>query len=206
MEFLTPLAQIVIVLYSIILHEVAHGAVANALGDPTAARAGRLTLNPISHIDPIGTILVPLIMAIVPGGVIFGWAKPVPYNPFNLHGRYDEVKVALAGPATNIVIAGLFSLMLRISSTGIFVFSEFVVGILVFGIVINVWLAFFNLVPIPPLDGSKLLFLFIPKENWRLRLTLERYGMMFLLFFIFFGVQFIHPLVNFVVRLFLIGL
>lgn len=202
-EILFLIGQVAIILYSIILHEVAHGAAAYYLGDHTALRAGRLTLNPIPHIDPIGTVLLPLLLAILPGGVIFGWARPVPYNPYNLRGSQDEVKVALAGPATNLLIAILFAAFVRLMNTGLLSLSNVVEDLFVIGVYSNVLLAVFNLVPIPPLDGSKLLYLIVPKENYQLREFLNQYGMIILLFFIFFGFSMIFPLVDGIVKLLL---
>ena len=193
---------IVIVAYSIILHEVAHGAMAFHLGDDTAQSQGRLTLNPIPHIDFFGTILLPLIMSLM-AGVVFGWAKPVPYNPFRLRGQYGELKVALAGPATNIALAAFFALFMRLYNGDAISLSPLVVALLTYGVSINIWLAIFNLVPIPPLDGSKILFLFIPKDNFRLRMFLERYGIIVLVFFIFIGIKILFPIADFLINLLL---
>ena len=116
---LTIIFVLIILLFSIVIHEVAHGSVAYSLGDPTAKNAGRLTLNPIPHIDPIGSILLPGVLILMSvalggGGIIFGWAKPVPINPYNFRDqKYGEVKVALAGPGANLLIALVFGLVLR---------------------------------------------------------------------------------------------
>lgn len=189
--------QILIILYSIILHEVAHGAVAERCGDDTAKRAGRLTLNPIPHIDLVGTILLPLV-SFFSTGAVFGWARPVPYNPMRLRGRYDELKVALAGPATNVLVAFVFATLIRFNSAGVFHFSDFMFSLLIYGVALNIWLALFNLVPIPPLDGSKVLFLWISKRNYELRAFLERYGLILLFAFLFFGPPLLHPLAVFI--------
>lgn len=202
-EVIFVIGKIVVILYSIILHEVAHGAAAYSLGDDTASRAGRLSLNPLSHIDPIGTIILPIFMALIPGGVIFGWAKPVPYNPYNLRKSYDELKVALAGPASNLFIAILFAVAFRLIFRGGGYPLSILENLLVAGVGSNVLLAIFNLVPIPPLDGSKMLYLLIPKENYQLRAFLNQYGMVILLFFIFFGFRSIIPLINLIVKLLL---
>lgn len=156
MEFLIA---IVIVILSIIFHEVAHGYVANALGDPTAKLQGRLTLNPVPHIDPIGSVLVPGILALSGTPFLIGWAKPVPYNPYNLrHGKWGEALVAFAGPATNILIAVVFALLLRF---GFLATPELLqIGFLV--IIANLVLAIINLIPIPPLDGSKIVKALLP--------------------------------------------
>jgi len=162
-----------ILIYSIILHEVSHGFVAYRLGDPTAKYEGRLTLNPISHLDPIGTILLPLITFLA-FGFIFGWAKPVPYNPYNLKNpTRDSIYIALAGPLTNILLALIFA----------FLYKNFDSFIFLFGLRINLILAFFNLLPIPPLDGSKILLTKIPLEIYQ---YLELYGFVLVILFIVF--------------------
>ncbi len=145
---------LLILFVSVILHEVAHGYMANWLGDPTARLQGRLTLNPISHVDPVGTIVLPLLLVLSHSPIFFGYAKPVPYNPYNLKGKYDESYVAFAGPATNIILALIFGLTIR--------FAGAVLGpdlVTAFGTIvyINMLLALFNLIPLPPLDGSKVL-------------------------------------------------
>jgi Zn-dependent protease len=164
---------ILILIYSIILHEISHGFVAYRLGDPTAKYEGRLTLNPVSHIDPVGTVLLPLI-TFLSSGFIFGWAKPVPYNPYNLK---DPVKgsiyIALAGPLTNIILALIFAFLYKNFGSDVFLDS----------LRINLILAFFNLLPIPPLDGSKLLLTKIPLEFYQ---YLELYGFVLLILFIYF--------------------
>ncbi|MDO8548300.1 MAG: site-2 protease family protein [bacterium] len=145
-----------ILIFSIILHEVAHGYMANYLGDPTARLLGRLTLNPVSHVDPLGTILLPLAMWLAqgfgPSPILIGYAKPVPYNPDNLPGRYDELLVAGAGPGVNIALAVIFGLTIRFLGGDGPLVNAF--AIIVF---VNMLLALFNLIPIPPLDGSKVL-------------------------------------------------
>lgn len=153
------LVAIVVVILSIIFHEVAHGYVANALGDPTARLAGRLTLNPISHIDPVGSLLIPGVLLLSGTPFLIGWAKPVPYNPYNLrHGKWGEALVALAGPATNIAIAILFSLLIRSNSIA----SPLLLQVAVLAIFANIALASINMIPIPPLDGSKVLRALLP--------------------------------------------
>ncbi len=145
---------IVVLIFSIVLHEVAHGYMANYLGDPTAKLQGRLTLNPINHIDPVGSILLPGLLLVLHSPMLIGYAKPVPYNPYNLRGKYGEGLVAFAGPGTNILIALIFGLLIRFSGAQlgpdlISAFSTIVI--------INMVLAVFNLIPVPPLDGSKVL-------------------------------------------------
>lgn len=161
---------------AVILHEVAHGVVALRLGDPTAYYAGRLTLNPIKHIDMWGTVIIPLLLFISHTGMIFGWAKPVPVNYYNLRGgRWGPVWVALAGPATNFVVLVAASLLARLSPAGT-QFAAFFVTIAM----INGILMLFNLIPVPPLDGSKILYLWLEGRpdiiQW-----LERFGFFILL-------------------------
>ncbi len=150
---------IALVILSIIFHEVAHGYIANWLGDPTARLQGRLTLNPLPHIDPVGSVLIPGILALSGTPFLVGWAKPVPYNPYNLrYGKWGEALVAIAGPATNIIIAIIVALALRFSG----VTNELVIQIALLVVFANLVLAIINLIPIPPLDGSKILRALLP--------------------------------------------
>jgi len=156
------LPAIVIVILSIIFHEVAHGYVADLLGDPTARYAGRLTLNPISHIDPIGSIAIPGILALTHSPFLIGWAKPVPYNPYNLKNqRWGEALVSAAGPLTNILLAVLFGLSIRFFGNAL---PEQVTAVLIIATLANLSLAILNMIPIPPLDGSKVLRSLLPYE------------------------------------------
>lgn len=154
----------VIIVVSAIFHEYAHGLVAYKLGDDTAKKAGRLTLNPLVHIDLFGTILLPLLLMSTVG-VFIGWAKPVPYNPINLSDKkYGSLKVAVAGPSTNILLAILMGIIIRMAP--IVGLSSVFVEFLAIAVYINLFLAIFNLIPIPPLDGSKILFdLYPPSIN-----------------------------------------
>jgi Zn-dependent protease len=171
----------------VIIHEVSHGLAALWLGDPTAKYMGRLTLNPISHVDPIGSILVPLITFFA-GGFIFGWAKPVPYNPYNLRDqKYGPALVGAAGPVSNILIALVFGFVLRVFLvTGQVSVSEsgVIFSVFSYAILINVLLAFFNLIPFPPLDGSKLLFAILPIRE-ETKMQLEQFGLIFLFILIY---------------------
>ncbi len=174
--------QFIILIFSAIIHEVAHGLMALSLGDETAKREGRLTLNPISHIDPVGTILLPLLMIMSGSPIVFGWAKPVPYNPMALYKdfRFGPLKVALAGPFSNLALAVVFGLIIRLGGG---FFSGITLQLLTLIVVINVLLCIFNLVPIPPLDGSKILTTFLPREA---AFKMERLGFMgILLVFLF---------------------
>ncbi len=151
--------------FSVVLHEVAHGYAARMLGDDTAERAGRLTLNPIPHLDPIGSVLLPIIGAITQVPII-GWAKPVPYNPANLwkDRQWGPLKVALAGPLTNLALLVIFGLAARFSYGRLD--GDLVAGFVLVAFV-NASLGLFNLIPIPPLDGSKLVGLFSPRlDRW----------------------------------------
>lgn len=160
---------IVVVVFSAIIHEVMHGVAAEWLGDKTARYAGRLTLNPLPHIDPFGSVLLPIILTLTNSPIFFAWAKPVPYNPYNLRpGRFSEAIVAGAGPVSNLVIALLFGVIIRIG-----VLPVETVQLLFYVVVINIMLCLFNLLPIPPLDGSKVIEALLPRSlshsyfNWR---------------------------------------
>ena len=195
--------QIAILIMSVVIHEVSHGYAASFLGDQTARYQGRLTLNPLKHLDFFGSFLLPLLLYISKVGIILGWAKPVPYNPYNLRpGRWSEAIVAFAGPAANILLALIFGILLRVgiltqASWATPAFAEITAVI----VVINILLAIFNLVPIPPLDGSKILFSLFPEKLYKVREFLEKYGLVFIIIFICFLWQFIFPLVGATFRL-----
>jgi len=186
---------IIILILSVVVHEVSHGYAANMLGDPTARLQGRLTLNPLAHLDPFGSILVPALTALG-GGFIFGWAKPVPYNPYNINHKFGEAIVAFAGPLSNIVLAVIFGLFIRLG-----VGSEMFQLLSYQVVFINILLAVFNLLPIPPLDGSKILFNFLPYRFGGIRQTLESYGFFLVLLVVFFLWQLIAPIISFFVRI-----
>ncbi len=155
------IAAIVALIMSIVLHEMAHGYAANSLGDPTARLQGRLSPNPLVHIDPLGSVIIPALLIISNTGFLFGWAKPVPYNPYNLNNqKWGEALVAAAGPATNIFIALIFAILIRFSTT--FGLNEIFIGLASSIVFMNLFLAFLNAVPIPPLDGSKILAALLP--------------------------------------------
>ena len=204
--FLFLIFQLAVLIFSVMIHEISHGYVAEHLGDPTARQAGRLTLNPLKHLDFFGSFLLPVLLFLSTNGTfVFGWAKPVPYNPAYLKNpKSGAGKIALAGPISNLILAGVFGIFLRFlpfigyspdSALGLF-FS--------FIVYINILLAIFNLVPLPPLDGSKVLFSFLPSSEIGLQtmLFLERYGLFLLLFFMFFGFRFIIPIVDLIFRIF----
>lgn len=175
---------------SIVLHEMAHGYAANALGDPTARLQGRLSGNPLVHIDLLGSIIVPGLLFLSQAGILFGWAKPVPYNPYNLRNqKWGEAMVAAAGPAINLVLAVIFAVIIRLAGplglTSTFVeFASYIVYI-------NLILALFNLLPLPPLDGSKILKALLPfqaaQRYQELLYKIESFGLLatFLIIFIF---------------------
>jgi Zn-dependent protease len=171
----------VVLLFSIIIHEIAHGYVALKHGDPTARMLGRLTLNPLPHIDPVGSVLVPLILMISGSSFLIGWAKPVPVNPLNFRNyRRGEIAVSAAGPLSNLALAVAFSLLLRLELGNIGLMK-----LALFGVQVNVVLAVFNLIPIPPLDGSHILAMVLPRELARLYAQLEPVG--FILIIILFA-------------------
>ncbi len=192
------LFQIVIILLSVVVHEVMHGYAAYLLGDPTARLAGRLTLNPIKHLDPVGSVVVPILTAMA--GIPFGWAKPVPFNPYNLRaGKWGPGIVAAAGPLSNFALAVIFAVVLHFSN--LFPFGQGVGPELILAIIwVNVALALFNLIPVPPLDGSKVLFSFFPARFERVLHALERYQLLLLLGVIFFGGRLLIPLAELVTR------
>jgi len=178
--------SIIVLIFSVVIHEVSHGYVAYRFGDLTAKYAGRLTFNPLKHIDPVGSIILPIIMALLPGGLILGWAKPVPINPYNFTRRkLGEFATAFAGPLSNIILAGIFIIFIRLSSS-IDINPVFVQLSLVI-VVINSVLAFFNLIPIPPLDGYHIVSLLLPSHTVeRFEYFSQRFGIFIVLFFVLF--------------------
>lgn len=198
---------IAILIFSIVIHEVAHGGMANSIGDPTAKYAGRLTLNPLKHLDPIGSFFVPFLLIAMRAPFIVGWAKPVPINPYNFNDqKYGRLKVSLAGPLSNLLIATLFGIGSRLiplasemkgAIVGNFLYSTetaitagfwgqvfYLCLVIVF---INTLLAVFNLMPIPPLDGSHILFTIFPSIEEKTARLFAKIGFIgvFLLLFLF---------------------
>lgn len=199
MDIIVLLFNFAIIIPSAILHEYMHGWVADRLGDPTARYAGRLTLNPLAHIDPFGTFLIPAALYLISGGnFLFAYAKPVPYNPYNLRDqRLGPLWVALAGPFTNFAIAAIFAAITRFGG-----FGDTMSMFLHLIVYMNIVLGVFNLVPIPPLDGSKILYAVLPASAERLRMTLDRFGFAFLLIFMLFFFPAIRPVIDIIYRLF----
>lgn len=206
MDLTTAVISIIVLVYSAILHEISHGFVAERLGDPTARLLGRLTLNPKNHIDPFMSIALPLILILSGSPVVFGAAKPVPVDPFNLRdGRKDIALVSLAGPATNILIAVIAALIIKV--LGVYTIFEgfqiYILWFLLITIKLNLLLAIFNLIPIPPLDGSKIFALILPEKEANTYLALGSMGMFILFFLLLFPIggfslgEFIVNLLNF---------
>lgn len=199
MQQTTIIFQLLILFFSAIIHEVSHGYAALFQGDPTAKYENRLTLNPLRHIDPFGSVILPLMLFLFHSPVLFGWAKPVPFNPYNLRNRkWGEAIVAAAGPAINIVIALIFGLLLRFGLAFIPASAIFVVEMIV---LINILLAVFNLMPIPPLDGSKILFAFLPPSAAGFRRFMEQYSTFLVLFLVFVLWGYVFPVITVVFTL-----
>ncbi len=185
---------------SIVVHEVSHGFMAEYFGDDTARNAGRLTLNPLKHIDLFGSILLPAVLILSHAGFLFGWAKPVPYNPNNLSNKkWGTIAVAGAGVLANFLIAIVFGIIIRLTS-GMALQSNFyfITSAIV---IVNLALAIFNLVPIPPLDGSKILFSFLPERTFSFIIAYEQYSLILLLIFIVFFSDYLYPILAFLFHL-----
>lgn len=194
------------VLFAITFHEVAHGYIASRLGDNTARMEGRLTLNPAKHIDPIGTILVPLVLLLLPGGFLFGWAKPVPVVAGNLgNPRRDMAYVAIAGPIANLLMAIFWAICMRISHDyiGAPAIREGFIAMSQAGIIINLILMLFNLFPIPPLDGGRVLSSLLPTRQSLMLDKIEPYGLLIIIGLIVLGFfdTVLLPLLSYMVRL-----
>lgn len=190
--------QIIVLIFSAIVHEYMHGWMAYRLGDSTAKDAGRLTFNPLAHLEWFGSFFLPLVMVITHMPFVFGWAKPVPYNPNNLSDKkYGDAKVALAGPLGNLIIALFFGLFLRFFPVVNLTF----IGLVSLIVYINLVLMVFNLVPIPPLDGSKILAAFLPDRLRERYLNSERYGFILVILFVMLAGQTIIPVVEFLYKI-----
>jgi Zn-dependent protease len=222
MEELNIIQKIVVMalplVFAIVLHEVAHGWVANKLGDHTARDMGRLTLNPISHIDLFGTIIMPLMLFVLTNGkMLFGYAKPVPINPYNFRDPKKGMALSsLAGPGINMVLAISFAFLLRVVMPAIEGFTPkpawewFSLPISLmfgYGVIINVVLGVLNLIPVPPLDGSRVVYWILPDKQAAAYYRLEPYGMVILMLLIMFGVlgRIISPIIRPILSLLLGG-
>lgn len=194
----TQIAMIFALIISVIIHEMAHGYAAEWQGDPTARLQGRLSPNPLVHLDPFMSVILPGLLLVTGSPILFGAAKPVPYNPYNFRNqRWGEAIVAAAGPLSNIVIAIVFAVLIRFSD--LLALSQTFVQLSFTIIILNIFLAFFNLVPIPPLDGSKILPKFLPfnlamKYNtWRQYLEMNP-GIGFMIVILLFVLVLTNPL------------
>jgi len=197
MPWLNLIFYFLVIVPSAIIHEYAHGFVADKLGDPTARYAGRLTLNPKAHIDPWGTVLMPVLLSFLTAGkFLFAYAKPVPYNPYNLKDqKWGPALVAIAGPISNFLLAFSFAILIRLLP-----FSDLTQFLYII-VYANILLLVFNMVPVPPLDGSKILYALLPAGSEKIIYFLEKNSFIILLFFIFFLFDLIFPIIQFLVRL-----
>ncbi|MCH9849097.1 MAG: site-2 protease family protein [Betaproteobacteria bacterium] len=193
------------IIFAITVHEASHGYAAKHFGDLTAEKMGRITLNPIKHIDPIGTILLPALTLML-GGILFGWAKPVPVNFANLNNpKKDMLWVAAAGPASNFIMAIFWVLVLKYSASAPEVASFFLLEMSKVGIMINLVLMVLNLLPLPPLDGGRIAVSLLPMDLAMKFSQIERYGFIILIALLFTGIlgEIISPMIDFFARLIL---
>lgn len=192
LDFIFGAFQIIVLIYSVVIHELAHGLMARSMGDRTAEQMGRLTLNPISHLDFFGSFVLPFITSQF--GMMFGYAKPVPYDPDSLDDRrWGPSKVAFAGPAVNLALAALAGLVMRIWGADMAPVMLLLVQYVVW---INIVLAFFNLIPVPPLDGHWLLMAVLPRGFYRLKVALYQYQWLLLAAVIFFVFPLLRPVMG----------
>lgn len=171
MQIFSIIFPLVVLVMSVVVHEVSHGAMANLLGDPTARLSGRLTLNPIAHVDPFGSVFLPILLLLSGSGFVFGWAKPVPFNPYNLRGgKWGPALVALAGPASNLLIAFTFAILLRVGAV-----PASAIPLFGYVVIINVVLGVFNSIPLPPFDGFKVISPLLPYHLYQKTASFEAY-------------------------------
>ena len=200
MEATDSIFYIAILIISVVVHEISHGFMAECFGDRTARYAGRLTLNPIRHLDLFGSIILPILLVLSHSPFLFGWAKPVPYNPNNLSNRKTgTLAIAVAGVLSNFFIAVIFGIIIRLTvnlslPTGFYFITSIIVAV-------NLALGIFNLIPIPPLDGSKILFSLLPFSFRESISFFERYSLVLLLVFIIFFVGYLYPILSFLFHL-----
>ncbi len=188
--------QIAILIMSVVVHELSHGYMADLLGDPTPRLQGRLTLNPLKHLELFGSFIVPIITSLA--GFTFGWAKPVQWNPYNVKNkRWGELAIAIAGPVSNIVIATVFGLLIRLYGS---LLSDSFIYISTYVIIINIVLAVFNMIPLPPLDGSKVLFAILPRKLIWIREVIEIYSILLFLIVVFFIWELVAPIIPFIFK------
>jgi Zn-dependent protease len=209
MNFIDGIFYVAVLIMSVVAHEFAHAYAAYKMGDDTAHLSGRLTLNPFKHLDIFGSILLPLFLVISKAGFVIGWAKPVPYNPNNIRDpKKGTIIISAVGIFTNLAIAVVFGLLVRLyMSMGMPVYAidgfnlSPILKISTIIVLVNIVLAIFNLIPIPPLDGSKLLFSLIPYKYRFVQNFLEQWGMFVLLFFIIFLWEKVSPVIYFIFSL-----
>lgn len=192
--------QIFILVFSVIIHEISHGFTALCFGDKTAQYEGRLTLNPIKHLDWFGSIILPLFLYITNAGFMIGWAKPVPYNPYNLKNRsVAEILIALAGPASNLLVATIFGICIKLLPHVTFMSVDMIISLItIFAFIslVNISLAIFNLIPIPPLDGSKILSSILPVDiRYKFLAFSEKYGLILIVAVVVFLPRFLSPII-----------
>lgn len=200
MDATNAVFYIAVLIMSVVIHEVSHGFMAEYFGDKTARFAGRLTLNPLKHLDLFGSVLLPVLLVLSHSPFLLGWAKPVPYNPNNLSNeKWGTIAIASAGVLANILMAVVFGLIVRFTSS--LLLPEgfyFIVSVIV---VVNLALALFNLIPIPPLDGSKILFSLLPASLGNAILLYEQYSLIILLVFIVFFANYLSPILSYLFTL-----
>lgn len=198
MSFEQGIFYVIVLIFSVVIHEVAHGYAADALGDRTARYAGRLTINPIPHLDLFGSVILPLLLVLAGSPFLVGWAKPVPFNVHNIKDkRWGPALIALAGPAANIVLAVIFALLLRVDIPGMAGMGDIFAMI----VIVNVVLVFFNMIPIPPLDGHHVLFSVLSGPQYaNLRYVMRQYQLVLILLVLFFVWPLLTPVIGTVVN------
>ena len=195
--FLGSIFYIVVLIMSVVVHEVAHGFAAESQGDPTARYAGRLTMNPLRHLDMVGSVILPLLLVLFHAGFMIGWAKPVPYNERNLRNkRWGTAIVASAGILVNLSLSILFGLLIRVAPLVLGGSAQAFIDIASVIVIVNLVLALFNLIPIPPLDGSKILFSLFPRSTMKFQATVEYLSLPLLILFLFYLWPLLFPVVG----------